>query len=76
MYTTHLKKVGGSVMLALPAAILSLLELEVDMPVGITVEDGKLVIAPHLIAQCDPNAPLPPVDRDWLDAPAVGGEVL
>jgi antitoxin ChpS len=72
-------------MLALPAAILSLLELEVDMPVGITVEDGKLVIAPHpprryslqdLIAQCDPNAPLPPVDRDWLDAPAVGGEVL
>jgi antitoxin ChpS len=30
----------------------------------------------ELMAQCDPNAPLYAEDRAWLDAPAVGREVL
>jgi antitoxin ChpS len=85
MYTTNLRKVGGSVMLALPPAVLNLVGFEVDTRVGITVQDGNLVIASQkprryslqdLIALCDPTAPLPPVDREWLDTPAMGGEVL
>jgi antitoxin ChpS len=85
MYTTNLKKVDGSVVLALPPEVLDLVDFEVDMRVDITVQDGKLVIASQqsrryrlqdLIAQCDPTAPPPPVDREWLDAPAAGGELL
>lgn len=29
-----------------------------------------------LLAQCDPSAELTPQEREWLDAPAVGREVL
>ena len=28
----------------------------------------------ELMAQCDPDAPLSPEERAWLDAPAVGRE--
>ena len=67
MHTTSLRKVGGSVMLAVPPALLSILQLQPGAKVGIVVEKGRLVVQPQqrrrytldeLLAQCDPKARL------------------
>jgi antitoxin ChpS len=85
MYTTNLRKVGGSVMLALPPAILELLQLRSGASVGVSVDEGRLVVTPHsrpryrlteLIAQCDATAEISAEDRDWVESPAVGNEIL
>ena len=85
MHTTHLRKVGGSIMLAVPPAVLDLLELRVGAKVDIEVENGRLVIEPklrpnysldELLAQCDEAAALSTEDRDWIDAEPVGNELL
>ena len=64
MHTTNLRKVGGSVMLAVPPALLNVLQLQPGAKVGIAVERGRLVVEPRLrrrytldelLAQCDPT---------------------
>jgi antitoxin ChpS len=64
MHTTNLRKVGGSVMLAVPPALLDILELQPGAQVGIAIERGRLVVNPQprrrytldeLLAQCDPK---------------------
>ena len=85
MYKTRLKKVGGSIMLAVPPAVLKALELSTDSEVGMTIDNGCLIIEPQkrphysleeLLAQCDPLAEMSEEDREWIDAPAVGKEIL
>jgi antitoxin ChpS len=85
MYTTNLRKVGGSVMLAVPPALLDVLHLQAGAKVGLAVDNGRLVVEPatrprytldELLAQCDPSAELTAQEREWLDAPAVGNEVI
>ena len=85
MHTTSLRKVGGSVMLAIPPALLDLLNLGVGARVEIDVEDGRLTVAPRsrpryslgeLLAQCDDTAPVEEADRAWLDTRPVGNELL
>ncbi|CAM5283202.1 Antitoxin PemI [Aquamicrobium terrae] len=85
MHITSLRKVGGSIMLAVPPALLDVLHLSAGAIVGLTVENGRLVIEPNvpprytldeLLAQCDPSTELTDEDREWLDAKAVGGELL
>ena len=85
MYTTNLRKVGGSVMLAVPPALLDLLRLGAGARVDIGVEDGRLIVMPRtrpsysleeLLAQCDETAPVDDADRAWLDARPVGNELL
>ncbi|MDK4746939.1 antitoxin [Leclercia sp. 119287] len=85
MYITRLKKVGGSVMLAVPPAILKTLDLQPDSEVGVTIDNGCLIVEPQkrphyslaeLLAQCDPQAELSEEDREWVDAPAAGKELL
>ncbi|CAN7259128.1 AbrB/MazE/SpoVT family DNA-binding domain-containing protein [Acidovorax delafieldii] len=65
MYTTHLRNVGGSVMLIIPPEFLKVLHLEVGASVSIAIENGRLIIQPkapprytldELIAQTDPAA--------------------
>jgi len=46
MHTTNLRKVGGSVMLAAPPAILDLLNLQAGATVGLGVDNGRLVVEP------------------------------
>ncbi len=46
MHTTNLRKVGGSVMLAVPPALLDILNLRVGAKVEVGVEGGCLVVAP------------------------------
>ncbi len=85
MHTTNLRKVGGSVMLAVPPAILDLLHLRVGETVGLGVDGDRLIIEPHpkprytmaeLLATSDYQQPQPPEDREWIDSPAVGRELL
>ena len=66
MHTTQSQHVcGGSVMLAVPPALLDILHLQPGAKVGIAVESGRLVVEPQqrprytldeLLAQCDPKA--------------------
>lgn len=85
MHTTNLRKVGGSIMLAVPPAILDLLHLEAGNAVAMTVKDGLLVVDPQtrphytlaeLLAASDYSQPQPPEEREWVDAPAVGRELI
>ena len=84
MHTTNLRKVGGSVMLAVPPALLDLLELRVGTKVNIGVDNGRLIVEPRtrpsysldeLLAQCEEGAPADD-DRAWMDAKPVGNELL
>ena len=43
MHTTNLRKVGGSVMLAIPPAFLDQLHLQAGATVGLTIDHGRLV---------------------------------
>jgi antitoxin ChpS len=85
MHTTNLRKVGGSVMLAVPPALLDILNLQAGAKVGIGVEGGRIVVEPQrrrryslkeLLAQCDPKARRGKEQRDWLDSKPVGGELI
>lgn len=85
MHTTSLRKVGGSIMLAVPPAILDLLHLQAGATVGLTVDRGRLVIEPaprprytldELLAQCDASAEVSEEDRAWLESKPVGSELL
>ena len=84
-YKTRLRKVGGSVMLAIPPAILDSLELGVDASVGLTVKAGKLVVEAkgrprysldELIAQCDVKARRNADDSEWVSGKAAGRELI
>ena len=90
MHTTNLRKVGGSVMLAVPPALLELLRLQPGAKVGIAVESGRLVVKPQprrrytldeLLARCDPKKPrsrgrAKKADQEWLNTKPVGGELI
>ncbi len=83
MYTTNLRKVGGSVMLAVPPVILDMLHLQAGATVSVAVEGQRLVIEQQhqpyytlaeLLAASDYTQPQTAEEREWVDAPAVGRE--
>ena len=85
MHITYLRKVGGSVMLSVPPAILEMLHLQAGATVGVSIDSGRLVIEPRprphytlneLLAASDYSQPQPPEEREWVDAPAVGRELI
>ena len=85
MHTTNLRKVGGSVMLTVPPALLDLLSLGAGSRVALAVDNGRLVVEPQtrprytmaeLLAASDYSEPQPPEEREWVDAPALGNEPL
>jgi antitoxin ChpS len=73
-------------MMAVPPAILDLLQLRAGATVGVDVVDGRLVVEPlrqrrrygldELLAQCDASAEMVEDDRAWLDSEPIGGELL
>ncbi|AQX31564.1 PemI protein [Bartonella schoenbuchensis] len=85
MHTTKLRKVGGSVMLSIPPALLDVLHLVENTEVGLTIDNGCLIVQPQifpsytldeLLAQCDPLADLSDEETEWLDAKPVSRELL
>ena len=72
-------------MLGVPPAFLDQLHLHAGVRVGLAIDHGCLVVNPNpqphytldeLLAQCDATAGISAEDREWLDAPVVGGELL
>ena len=85
MYTAKLRKVGGSVMVAVPPVLLDLLELHSGASVDIDIDDGRLIVMPkprpsysldELLAQCDETAPDSDADREWIEGKPLGAELL
>lgn len=85
MHTTNLRKVGGSVMLAVPPVFLDQLQLQAGAVVGLAVDHGRLVVEPkprvrytlaELLANSDYSQAPGNEEREWVDAPAVGGELI
>jgi antitoxin ChpS len=84
-HATRLRKVGGSVMLAIPKAMLDALDLAPDAPVGLSIKAGRLVVDPknrrryslaQLLAQCRPAARRSRENRDWQSSAPVGRELI
>jgi antitoxin ChpS len=85
MHTTNLRKVGGSVMLTVPPAILEILHLKAGASVAVSVDAGRLIVEANarprytleeLLAASDYSQPLSAEERQWMDTPAVGRELL
>ena len=85
MHTTNLRKVGGSVMLAVPPALLEVLGLAAGVRVGIAIEGGRLVVEPRqrqryalsdLLAQCDRRGARSRPDREWTRGRRRGAELI
>jgi len=85
MHITNLRKVGGSVMLAVPPAVLDILHLQPGSKVGIAVESGRLIVEPRkrprytldeLLVQCNPRAARSKQEREWLTGKPLGRELI
>jgi antitoxin ChpS len=89
MYTTNLRKVGGSIMLAVPPALLDVLQLQPGAKVDIAVKSGRLIVEPRsrprytldeLLAECNPKArrskQSTKQEREWLASKPVGRETI
>lgn len=72
-------------MLTVPLAVLEQLKLKAGDFVGLAVDGDSLILKPHpkprytldeLLAKCDSSQPLTAEDREWIDAPPVGRELL
>ena len=83
-HITNLRKVGGSVMLTVPPAILEGLPLKTGSEVQLSVEGEKLIVSAkkkprytieELVARCKPGGRLTREEREWISAPSVGREL-
>jgi antitoxin ChpS len=84
-HAARLRKVGGSVMLAIPKPMLDALDLASGASVGLSIKAGRLVVDPQkrrrysldeLLARCKPSARRSREDRDWLASQRVGRELI
>lgn len=85
MYRTNLCKVGSSVMLVIPPALLETLGLSANSRVEVSANAGRLVLEPgvcprytleELLSQCAESKDFSPDEREWLESPPVGRELL
>jgi antitoxin ChpS len=84
-HAARLRKVGGSVMLAIPKPVLAALDLAPDASVALSIKGGRLVVDPkgrrrysldELLAQCRPSRRRTREDRDWINSPPTGRELI
>lgn len=79
MYTANLRKVGESVMLAVPPSLLDSLRLQVGSTVEIAVDNNRLrprYTLDELLAASDYSQAPSAEEREWIDSPAVGHELI
>ena len=85
MHTTNLRKVGGSVMLSVPPALLEQLHLQAGSTVTISLDGERLVIESsskprytlaELLAASDYSQLTPETECEWINSPATGRELL
>jgi antitoxin ChpS len=84
-YAARLRKVGGSVMLAIPKPMLDELALGPDAAVGLSVKAGRLVIDPkrrrrytldELISQSKRSGKRLRSDPSWVAGKPAGRELI
>jgi antitoxin ChpS len=86
MATATFRNLGGSIVLAVPKKILDLVDLDAGSKVDVSIEHGRLIVAPRkkpkytldeLLARCRPSD-LKPGRRDkkWLAGSPVGKELI
>jgi len=83
---THIRKIGNSAGMILPAVILKKLHLSEGDELEIAENNGQITIIPkksrpeytlkELLAQCDLNTPIPETVKEWDEVQAVGQEQL
>ncbi|MDX3774723.1 AbrB/MazE/SpoVT family DNA-binding domain-containing protein [Chromatiaceae bacterium AAb-1] len=83
---THVRKIGNSAGTIIPAQMMKALNLKEGDALSIEEQEGKIVISPaktrpkykleDLLAQCDPNAPMPEELIEWERTAPVGKEIL
>ncbi len=84
MDTTKLQEVNGSTMMELPPALLEMLNRKSGATVSLVRDGDQITIASctprytmeELLAECDPTQPFTDEEREWLDAPRVGRELI
>jgi antitoxin ChpS len=85
MHTTNLRKVGGSIMLSVPPAILEQLRLQAGSTVTLSLDGERLVIQSspkprytlaELLASSDYSQPQTDSEQEWVDSAAVGRELI
>lgn len=84
MATAKLRKVGGSVMLAIPPSFLEELSVGIDSMLDLTLRGQELVLRParrkytldDLLSDADPNAPFSDEERAWFDDAPTGREMI
>lgn len=83
--TSRLRKVGGSVMVAIPPAVLEMAAFAPGQSVELSAEDNQVILKASrrpkyrledLLAQCDPDAPMSQEDLEWNQVQPVGGELI
>jgi len=80
---TILRNFGNSIGLVIPKPVREALHLSAGQTVTLEQTEQGLLVKPmnkkytldELLAQCDPNAPMPQEMTDWQDSPAVRREV-
>lgn len=84
-HAARLRRVGGSIMLAIPKPVLEALDLASDASVDLSIKAGRLVVDPkkrrrysldQLLAQCKSTARRSRADRDWTTARPKGREQI
>ena len=85
VHTTKLRRVGGSVMLAVPPALLEQLQIKDGATVGLGLDQGRLVVEllpkprytlAELLAKSNYSEAQAQEDREWVNGTPVGKELL
>lgn len=86
MTTATLRKLGGSVVIAVPRKVLALVDLDAGAEVRLSVENGRLVVSPQgtpkyrladlLRGSRRKKLRLTAEDRRWLNDGPVGKELI
>ncbi len=86
MPVSTMRRIGGSVMVAVPPDILRAIGTGPQDQVAWHVEGSRAILEPvsrrprrklaDLLALCDPNAPLPKYDEAWINSKQIGNEEI
>lgn len=85
VFTTHLQEVGGSIMLAIPPALLEQLSLHAGDIVNLSLDHQSLIVErlgkpmyslEALMTATAFDAPMGADDAVWMSSPAVGRELI
>ena len=85
MHVTNLRKVGGSVMLAVPPALLDVLNLKAGAEVGVSTDGEKLIVRAssirkyslaELLARSDYSQKSASIENEWVNGQPIGEELI